>query len=209
MMLGLLAFAVGYIARRILRARRRTGSWARSGLPEVLGGGLLIVFCAAAARIAPTDGTRFMALAALVLVACWMTWDDWAPEWEELWTEHDAEPVESPEPDAGELPPEYRFGDRPDWLVPAVGTTPFVIMAVGAVVGGRLAAAVTLGLAAVVVVAGVTLVYVRRHIHQREIIASVAERAGALDPAELRELVERLEAEHGRIEMRRLRRLLR
>jgi hypothetical protein len=81
---------------------------------------------------------------------------------------------------------------------------------IGRVTGdGRLSAAISLGLAALVIVVGVTVVYVRRHLHQRQIIASVEARAEVLEPRDLRELVDRLEAEHGRLEMRRLRRLVR
>jgi hypothetical protein len=67
-------------------------------------------------------------MAALIMVVLWMMWDDWAPEWEGLW-DGDYEDTGGPsyedtggpsEPDEHDLPPEYRFGDRPDWLVPAV-----------------------------------------------------------------------------------------
>jgi hypothetical protein len=210
LMLGLLAFAVGYLARRMVRARRRNGSWALSGLRETLVGGVLIAFCAGVASVAPTAGIKFMALAALVMVVLWMIWDEWAPEWEGLWNEEYQDTDGPVEPAEHDLPSEYRFGDRPDWLVPAVAAAPFGILFTGGVIDdGRLSAAISLGLATVVIVVGVTVVYVRRHFHQREIIASVEARARTLEPGELRELVERLEAEHGRVEMRRLRRLLR
>jgi type VI protein secretion system component VasK len=58
----------------------------------------------------------------------------------------------------------------------------------------------------VVVLTALLLLWRRRR--QRAIIEAVERQADSLDPAELESLVERLETEHGKLEMRRLRRLV-
>ena len=73
---------------------------------------------------------------------------------------------------------------------------------------GSLAAAVTLGSAALAAAIGLVVVFRRRRERRRAIMDSVEGRAAGLPREDLRTLIELLEAEHGRFEMRRLRRLV-
>lgn len=112
------------------------------------------------------------------------------------------DPAPPPPPPVEELPEEYRFkaagGSLAGWGIP------MVILAISSVAfDGQLAAAITLGVAAVAAAAGLTIVFRRRR--QQAIIADVERRAAELPREDLRRLVELLEVEHGRFEMRRLR----
>jgi hypothetical protein len=109
-----------------------------------------------------------------------------------------------------ELTPDYSFEDGPDWLVIAAGAVPFILLIGGVTVArSSLGAAIVLGAVAVSVVVLTTLLMRWRRRRQRAIIEAVERQADSLDPAELESLVERLELEHGKLEMRRLRQLVR
>jgi hypothetical protein len=73
---------------------------------------------------------------------------------------------------------------------------------------GQLAAGIILGLALLASAIGLTVVFGRRRRRQKGIIADVERRAADLPREDLRKLVELLEEEHGRFELRRLRRLV-
>jgi hypothetical protein len=201
--LGLLAFLVGFLVWRSgARAKARTGSWAGSGLPAVFAGATFVMAVSAA------DAAGRGAVTAVVVVF-WATLLGWV-----LWRRR-AQAAEEPEPREPVSPPEqeqlpgaYRFRDEPR-LKMIVQFVPIGILLGGAIApSGQLAAILTLGLFTLSVAAGVVVVFVRRRRHQRQIVASVEGRAGTLPPDELRALVKRLELEHGRFEMRQLRRLV-
>jgi hypothetical protein len=113
----------------------------------------------------------------------------------------------APPPAIEELPERYRFrdggGSIAGWGLPLV-----IVLVGGTAFEGQLAAGLTLGLAALAAAIGLTLVFRRRRRRQRAIVADVERRAAELPREDLRKLVELLEVEHGRFEMRRLRRLL-
>jgi hypothetical protein len=111
-------------------------------------------------------------------------------------------------PAARELPREYRFAERVGLRV-AVMLVPLAILVGGMLTADtRADAAAAVALTTIATVAGVTALVLVRRRHQRRIIASVERRAAQLRPDELRTLVTNLEVEHGRLEMRHLRRLL-
>jgi hypothetical protein len=112
-----------------------------------------------------------------------------------------------PAPPIDELPPSYRSHDGGGRL--AGWGLPITIVLVGRIAfDGQLAAGITLGLAVLAAAIGLTVVFGRRRRRQRAIIAEVERRAADLPSEDLRKLVEVLEREHGRFEMRRLRRLI-
>jgi len=116
-------------------------------------------------------------------------------------------PPPPPPPPVEELPDEYRFrdggGSIAGWGIPMV-----ILFAGNIAFDGSLAAAVTLGSAALAAAIGLVVVFRRRRERRRAIMDSVEGRAAGLPREDLRTLVELLEAEHGRFEMRRLRRLV-
>jgi hypothetical protein len=203
--LGSLVFLVGFLVWRSgSRAKARTGSWAESGLPTVFAGAALVTAITAAGAMAGRGGV------AAVVVAFWVTAFGWVLRRRRAQGPGEPEPQALASPsDQDQLPSAYRFRDEPERLKTIVQLGPMAILLGGAMVGsGPLAAILTLSLFTLSVVAGVVVIFVRRHRHQRSVIESVEERAGTLPPDELRALVKRLETEHGRFEMRRLRRLV-
>jgi hypothetical protein len=118
-------------------------------------------------------------------------------------------PPAAPKAGPADLPPEYRYAEGPRW-VPAVAVLAFIAIGfLGTTVSDSpTVAAITLaGMCASGIGATAVLLTWRRR-HQLEIIESVEREAKRIDPSELHALVRRLELEHGRLEMRRLRRLL-
>jgi hypothetical protein len=103
-----------------------------------------------------------------------------------------------------DLPPEYRFRDQPMWFVFGGGLLFFGNLWFGRLLIGPVASGILALLMAAILT---TTVFVRRRQHQRKVIELVRQRASRMDEAELRALIEQLEAEHGKPEMRPLRRL--
>jgi hypothetical protein len=103
-----------------------------------------------------------------------------------------------------DLPPEYRLRDQPTWFVFGGGRLFFGNLWFGRWLIGPVASGIL-----VLLMAGIltTTVFLRRRQHQRRVIELVRQRASRMDEAELRALIEQLEAEHGKLEMRPLRRL--
>jgi hypothetical protein len=109
-----------------------------------------------------------------------------------------------------ELTPDYSHEDGPKWLTLAAVLVPLIVLIGGSQVsrGSSLAAVIVLGSVVISVVVLTALLLLWRRRRQRAIIEAVERQADSLDPAELESLVERLETEHGKLEMRRLRRLV-
>jgi LPXTG-motif cell wall-anchored protein len=103
------------------------------------------------------------------------------------------------------VPPELRFQPEPLWLRVGVLLAAFVVATTARLAVGPAAGIVALFL--ILVPAYVRVHRKRRH-DQQEVITTVRARASSMDRAALSELVEGLEATHGRYEMRPLRELL-
>lgn len=109
-----------------------------------------------------------------------------------------------------ELTRDYSYEHGPKWLALAAVLVPVALLIGGSQVsrGSSLAAAIVLGGVAVSVVVLTALLLRWRRRRQRAIVEAVERDADSLEPAELESLVERLEVEHGKLEMRRLRQLV-
>jgi hypothetical protein len=196
---GLPAVLVGYVLLgEARRSALRTGSW-RVGLlaPAVF----LVVVAVAVVR-----ETLGRAAVTAVCVALCAALFGAAALWDRRHKQRDPAPA-PPAPPIDELPPGYRFHDGGGSL--AGWGLPITIVLVGRIAfEGQLAAGITLGLAVLAAAIGLTIVFGRRRRRQREIIAEVERRAADLPSEDLRKLVGVREREHGRFEMRRLRRLI-
>jgi hypothetical protein len=193
--LGILAALIGFlIRRRALRAEARTGSWAGDGLALVPGGVVGVLL----AMLGRTGAFLCFGVVAVV----------WASLLRKQRRGGPAPAASPPPPRIEELPPEYRFQDGPRGMIAGCLVPMAIILASAVAFDGELAAQITLGVALLAAIGGLTIVYGRRRRRQREIIESVERRADGLPRDDLRKLVELLELEHGRFEMRRLRRLV-
>jgi energy-converting hydrogenase Eha subunit A len=195
---GLLAVLLGYLLfGQAQRSALRTGSW-RVGL--LVPAGFLVVVAVAIVR--ETLGRAAVIAVCVGLCAALLG----AAALRDRHEQRDPAPA-PPAPPIDELPPSYRFHDGGGSL--AGWGLPISIVLVGRIAfHGQLAAGITLGLAVLAAAIGLTIVFGRRRRQQREIIAEVERRAADLPSEDLRKLVEVLEREHGRFEMRRLRRLI-
>ena len=197
---GSLAVLVGYVLLgEARRAALRTGSW-RVGL--LLPAVFLVVVAVAVVR-----ETLGRAAVIAVCVALCAALFGAAALLDRRHKQRGPAPAPPATPPIDELPPSYRFHDGGGRLVG--WGLPITIVLVGRIAfHGPLAAGITLGLAVLAAAIGLTVAFGRRRRRQREIIAEVERRASDLPSEDLRKLVEVLEREHGRFEMRRLRRLI-
>jgi MFS family permease len=211
--LGVLALLVGFLVTRSgRRSRLRTGSWAGEGLGDAAGAaGGVIVSILMASLLVPAVGRLaavLLVLAPVAALALLLRWRMHRGQPEQPEPPEPQTPVDPTPPHPIEqLPDEYRFrdggGSVAGWGIPMA-----IIIGGQIAFDGALAAGITLGLGALAAATGLAVVFARRRRRQREIIDAVERRAAGLPRDDLRRLVELLEVEHGRFEMRRLRRLV-